>query len=84
MNKLFLKKFNMGNYKEQLEPILKEIYLERKISEFWTFDNYIANLFQATGINYETLSESIDQGIEEGFPLDLQLIAVREYLMNKK
>lgn len=74
----------MGYYKAELEAILKEVYLERKMSDLWTFENYIANLFKSTGINYETLSESIDQGIEEGFPLDAQFVAIRQYLLKNE
>jgi hypothetical protein len=68
----------MADYTNEIKKILKKAY--DNLIEEAPFDEFVAEMFEATGTSYKALSEEIEIGIQNGCPLELQLMIMEAYL----
>jgi hypothetical protein len=70
-------------YEQEIESLLVDLFFEDSMTkEEW--NQFRRTIFTKSGITYDELESSLDEGIQAGFTLKQQLIILRKQFANIK
>jgi hypothetical protein len=74
----------MADHTEAIKNVLKEAFIHRGFMGVVNFEDFVTEMFENTGLSYQVFSDALDEGVQDGIPLSLQLEFMKIYLFNKK